>query len=101
VDETWSARRPGQRVHVLTDQLTGRVARLLGGLAASQRAEPNGRGVHMAEQIGDGEVVARVAPASWSSVMPVSTSIMRWRAGDRSITNFLRSFASRMTLLHQ
>jgi hypothetical protein len=59
VDETWSARRPGQRVHVLTDQLTGRVARLLGGLAASQRAEPNGRGVHMAEQIGDGEVVAR------------------------------------------
>jgi hypothetical protein len=76
--------------HVLTDQLAGRVARLLGGLAASQRAEPNGRGVHMAEQIGEGEVVARV-----------STSIMRRQAGDRSITNFLQSYASRMTLLHQ
>jgi hypothetical protein len=45
--------------HVPADQLAGRVARLLGGLAASRRAEPNGRGVHIAEQIGDGEVVAR------------------------------------------
>jgi hypothetical protein len=85
---------------VLADQLAGRVAWLLGGLAASHRAEPNGRGVHMAEQIGEGEVVARVAPASWSSVMPASTSIMRRQADDRSITNF-QSFASRMTLLHQ
>jgi hypothetical protein len=55
----------------------------------------------MAEQIGDGEVVARGGAGQLVIGDSASTSIMRRQAGDRSITNFLQSFASRMTLLHQ
>jgi hypothetical protein len=55
----------------------------------------------MAEQIGEGEVVARGGAGRLVIGEPASTSITRRQAGDRSITDFLQSFASRMTLLHR